>query len=89
MKLEITFTAIASVDIPDATIQQWAETRDYNWAHERKEAIEAWVDQEAYPSAYYSDYSGKRMFVSLDKDLQCVEYEIPEESIVSVKVEEG
>ena len=89
MKLEITFTAIATVDIPGATIQQWADKHGYDWddEDERQEAIEAWVADVAYPSAYYADYSGKRMFVQLDKDIQGVEYDIPEESIISVKVE--
>ena len=89
MKLEITFTAIATVDIPGATIQQWADKHGYDWddEDERQEAIEAWVADFADPRVYYSDYSGKNMFVTLHRDLQGVEYEIPEESIVSVKVE--
>jgi hypothetical protein len=89
MQLEIEFKVISTVDIPDATIQQWAEKNDYNWddEEERQEAIEEWVADAAYPSAYYADYSGKRMFVQLDKDIQGVEYDIPEESIISVKVE--
>jgi hypothetical protein len=72
IKIDVTFTAWATIVIDESCFEEWANKNGWTYLEmdedDRAEAIEEFTHDTASIGVYYGDYSGKHSYVCVTSD---------------------